>query len=64
MGTKIGAVTAHCALAPYWSERLGKAQMTAHQASARGGDLLVEIASHRVKLSGNAVTIFAGQLSV
>ena len=27
----------HCVLAPYWCERLGKTELHAHQASARGG---------------------------
>ena len=29
--------SAHCALAPYWAERLGKASLLAYQASRRGG---------------------------
>lgn len=54
--------SAHCALAPYWSERLGKRQLVAHQASARGGTLQVELAGDRVKLRGHAVTVLRGQL--
>jgi predicted PhzF superfamily epimerase YddE/YHI9 len=33
-------VSAHCALAPFWDARLGKAALHAYQASARGGELL------------------------
>ncbi len=29
--------SAHCALGPYWAERLGKTELTGYQASARGG---------------------------
>jgi len=34
-----GPVTgsAHCCLGPYWSKRLGKTELVAYQASARGG---------------------------
>src|SRR5881396_3733332 len=33
--------SAHCALGPYWSERLKKKELLAYQASARGGVLRV-----------------------
>ena len=33
--------SAHCTLAPYWAERLGKQRMSAMQASPRGGVLSV-----------------------
>src|SRR5207237_711832 len=32
--------SAHCALAPFWSDRLHKAELTGYQASARGGAVL------------------------
>ena len=35
--------SAHCALGPYWSERLGKSEFTAFQASARGGVVRVRL---------------------
>jgi PhzF family phenazine biosynthesis protein len=41
---------AHCALTPYWSERLGKAELQAFQASARGGDLHCRLRGERVGL--------------
>jgi PhzF family phenazine biosynthesis protein len=56
--------SAHCTLAPFWAERLGKTRMTAFQASARGGELLVELRGDRVLLAGAAVTVFKGQLCV
>lgn len=54
--------SAHCALTPYWAERLGKTQMLAWQASARGGQVKVGLAGDRVALSGQAVTVLRGNL--
>ena len=54
--------SAHCALAPYWGERLGKTEMTGFQASARGGTVRVRLAGERVILGGQAVTVMAGDL--
>lgn len=52
--------SAHCTLTPYWANRLDKPQLTAKQISARGGDLLVELAGDRVKISGRAVLYLEG----
>jgi predicted PhzF superfamily epimerase YddE/YHI9 len=54
--------SAHCALAPFWSERLGKSAMTGFQASARGGIVHVRLAGDRVYLGGKAITILRGEL--
>ncbi len=54
--------SAHCALAPFWSARLGKQEMRAYQASARGGELIVRLAGDRVILCGQAVTVLSGEL--
>lgn len=54
---------AHCSLAPYWSERLGKPVLTGYQASRRGGVVGVEMAGDRVILRGTAVTVLSGVLS-
>ncbi|WP_373047271.1 PhzF family phenazine biosynthesis protein [Vulgatibacter sp.] len=54
---------AHCILAPWWSERLGKEILLAHQASARGGELEVELRGPRVLLRGSAVTVLRGALT-
>lgn len=53
---------AHCCLGPYWSERLGRNEMTAFQASKRGGTVYVRVAGNRVILSGYAVTVLDGTL--
>lgn len=55
--------SAHCALAPYWSKRLGKTQLHARQLSERGGELWCEVAGDRVMLKGNAVVTLKGKLS-
>ena len=54
--------SAHCALAPYWAKKLGKMDMTACQASPRGGVVKVHLAGDRVKLRGQAVTVLRGEL--
>ena len=55
---------AHCALAPYWSERLGRTRLTGFQASRRGGVVGVEMAGDRVRLAGAALTVSSGVLHV
>lgn len=56
--------SAHCALGPYWSERLGKSEFTAFQASARGGVVRVSLVGDRVVLGGQAVTVMTADLLV
>jgi PhzF family phenazine biosynthesis protein len=54
--------SAHCMLAPYWAAKLGKTDMSAYQASARGGEVGVKLNGDRVILGGNAVTVLRGSL--
>jgi PhzF family phenazine biosynthesis protein len=54
--------SAHCALAPYWQPRTGKAEMIGFQASARGGIVKVRPVHDRVFLGGQAVTVLRGEL--
>ena len=56
--------SAHCQLAPYWSNRLGKNRLFARQVSKRGGDLLCELKGSRVLLSGSAVTVMEAVISI
>jgi predicted PhzF superfamily epimerase YddE/YHI9 len=56
--------SAHCALGPWWGERLEKAEMLAYQASSRGGVVRVRTEKERVLLGGQAVTISRGELLV
>lgn len=54
--------SAHAALAPFWSERLGKTEMVGYQASARGGVVKVRMMGDRVAISGQAVTVMRAEL--
>ena len=54
--------SAHCALGPFWRARLGKDELTAYQASPRGGIVRVRVVGDRVKLGGKAVTVLRGAL--
>jgi PhzF family phenazine biosynthesis protein len=56
--------SAHCALAPYWSQRLEKSDMLGFQASQRGGYVRVSMVDpDRVLLKGQAVTVIRGNLA-
>ncbi|MCB2082889.1 MAG: PhzF family phenazine biosynthesis protein [Sphingomonadaceae bacterium] len=52
--------SAHAALTPFWTARLGQTGFTAHQASARGGDLTCRLENDRVWLGGACVTMVEG----
>jgi PhzF family phenazine biosynthesis protein len=54
--------SAHCCLGPFWSQQLRKTQMTALQASRRGGVVHVRVHGNRVILGGHAVTVMKGEL--
>jgi predicted PhzF superfamily epimerase YddE/YHI9 len=56
--------SAHCLLTPYWAERFGKGQFTAFQASARGGELVLQLVEDRVIIIGEAKLIFTATLWV
>lgn len=54
--------SAHCCMAPYWAEKLGKSELMAFQTSARGGVLRLRLNGDRVVLGGQAVTIWRGEI--
>ena len=54
--------SSHTCLGPYWSKRLGKTELVAYQASARGGVVRVRCSGDRVYLGGQAVTVLRGEL--
>ncbi len=56
--------SAHCELAPYWADRLGKRTLFARQVSVRGGDVFCELETNRVLLSGDAVTFMVAEIFV
>jgi predicted PhzF superfamily epimerase YddE/YHI9 len=55
--------SAHCCLGPFWSQRLGKDELIAYQASRRGGTIRVRVSGERVYLGGQAITILCGELA-
>jgi len=55
--------SAHTSLAPYWADKLGRLNLRAYQASARGGELRVELNGDRVSLIGRAITVWRGELT-
>ncbi|MDV6012524.1 PhzF family phenazine biosynthesis protein [Haloechinothrix sp. LS1_15] len=55
--------SAHTALAPYWSGRLGRAELTALQVSERTGMARTTVAGERVHIAGRAVTVLDGTLT-
>ena len=56
--------SAHAVLAPFWAARLGRSSFTAHQASARGGDLTCRLDGDRAWLGGQCATVVEGTFYV
>lgn len=56
--------SAHCMITPYWTQRLGKKQLHAYQASERGGELLCELNGNRVVIKGKATLYSIGDLQI
>lgn len=56
--------SAHSALIPYWSERLGKTTMIARQLSRRRGELFCEARGERVAIGGHAVLYSRGEIEL
>lgn len=56
--------SAHSTLIPYWSKRLGRKAMLAHQVSPRGGVLHCEDRGERVKIAGQGVLYMKGTIHV
>lgn len=52
--------SAHAVLTPFWAARLGRDRFTAHQASARGGDLACRLDGAQAWLGGDCVTVVEG----
>jgi predicted PhzF superfamily epimerase YddE/YHI9 len=54
--------SAHCALAPFWSARLGPDELVGYQVSPRGGRVRTRVAGERVILGGQAITVLRAEL--
>jgi len=55
---------AHCMLAPYWAQRLGKTEFRAFQASRRGGEILCRLVNNRTELEGSCVFYLEGEVEI
>jgi PhzF family phenazine biosynthesis protein len=56
--------SAHCALIPFWAERLGKTELRAQQISSRGGELSCKQRGDRVDIGGRAVRYLQGMIAI
>jgi len=56
--------SAHAALVPYWTERLGRHEFTALQASDRTGVLHCRLEGDRAVLGGHCQTVIVGQFQL
>jgi len=55
--------SAHCELAPYWANKLGKNVLSAKQLSKRGGNIDCELKGDRVILSGSAIKFMEAEIT-
>ncbi|HJP58174.1 MAG TPA: PhzF family phenazine biosynthesis protein [Gemmatimonadales bacterium] len=64
MGVPEDPVTgsAHCSLAPFWADKLGRTELCGYQASERGGEVRLRLDGDRAHLGGRAVTVLRGTL--
>jgi len=56
--------SAHCALVPYWAERLGKSELVGRQISSRGGVVYCQLVGERTHIRGQAVSYLRGSIEV
>ncbi len=56
--------SAHCAVVPYWADRLGKTEIRSYQASARGGELDCRLLGDRVEIAGVCTLYMEGTIDV
>jgi PhzF family phenazine biosynthesis protein len=55
---------AHCALTPLWTQRLGKCEINAYQASPRGGAMRCRMKGDRVELEGTCIFYMEGEAEI
>ena len=56
--------SAHCTLTPYWSQRLGKKELAAHQLSRRGGELWCHDLGDRISIAGRTALFLQGTIHI
>lgn len=54
----------HCHVIPYWDKVYQKGELTAYQASGRGGTLYCELMGERMKIAGKAVIFSVASLNL
>jgi len=54
----------HSVLAGFWKDRLGKNELTAYQASERGGEVFVKAFDYSVQIGGKAIIVLKGELTL
>ena len=59
-----GTGSVHCALTPYWAERLEKNTVHSRQLSKRGSELFCELKGNRVEIAGQAVKYLEGWIEI
>jgi PhzF family phenazine biosynthesis protein len=52
----------HSVLGAYWSEKLSKKELTAYQASVRGGEIFIQASDNTIRLGGKVVTVMKGEI--
>lgn len=56
--------SAHCTLIPYWSQKLNKTKMIAHQISQRHGEIFCEHKGKRVIIAGRVALYLKGTIYI
>lgn len=54
----------HCHIIPFWAYKLGKNELTAYQASKRGGTLYCKLKGDRVILAGKAALYSIAEINI
>lgn len=54
----------HCHIIPFWADELGKSELTAYQASKRGGTLYCKLDRDRVMLAGKATLYSTAEINI
>jgi PhzF family phenazine biosynthesis protein len=54
----------HAGLAPFWAQRLGRNDLVARQASARGGVIKCLVIGDQIEISGRAVQYMKGMIEI
>jgi len=56
--------SAHCMMAPYWAERLGKSTLAARQLSERGGAVKMRVQGERILMEGECRFYMKGEIAL